>query len=306
MTPAWPTVTVHFSAPASLDGWDHALALLMSEHDCLGSEEPEPGPDGFPTLARLTFPQETPVEDARRAVEATLSECLPGAAIRIEAALVPEQDWVAAWREHYHAVPVTPTLSVGPPEEAPEALPPGGLYIRIEPGAAFGTGTHPTTRGVLAMLEAAMRAPAATRPRVVLDVGAGSGVLSIAAVLMGAQRAIALEKDLVAEENFRHNAALNGVADRLELIRGGEIARVREALESQGETRMPDLVLCNMIRTEFEPLLGDLRVLGAPMLLSGFLREEEEEVRRLLAGVGWEVAEETWLEDWGTFGVLPL
>ena len=120
---------------------------------------------------------------------------------------VPTQDWSVVWRAHHRTVRVGPRSWVVPPWEE---RPPQGVSVVIEPGMAFGTGSHPTTALCLeACDELLARAPAAS----VLDVGTGSGVIALLAKKLGAGRVVATENDPVALEVARAGAALNGVSD---------------------------------------------------------------------------------------------
>ena len=117
-----------------------------------------------------------------------------------------EEDWAEAWKQQYHLLRVGRRIVIVPAWEA-YAPAPGEVVIRLEPGMAFGTGLHPTTRLCLEALEAHL-APGCT----VLDVGTGSGVLAIAAAKLGARSVLALDADPVAVSVARENVALNGVA----------------------------------------------------------------------------------------------
>lgn len=121
-------------------------------------------------------------------------------------------DHAAGWRSRAAVHRISARLAVAPPDTAV----PGGSQvrvIRIEPGPAFGSGDHPTTRGSLALLEHAV-----SRGDVMLDVGTGSGVLAIAGALLGARKVVAVDRDALACAAARQNAALNHVADRIQVL----------------------------------------------------------------------------------------
>ena len=156
---------------------------------------------------------------------------------RIENAAVPEVDWVARFRESFHPFPagsfqIVPAWAAGAPG--------AGRRLVVDPGQAFGTGTHESTRLCLAALEALC---AARRPRRVLDVGTGSGILAIAALLLGARTAVGIEIDPDALPAAREHASLNGVS--VHLVRGDGARGVRPGAF--------DLVLANISA----PLLVD-------------------------------------------------
>lgn len=185
---------------------------------------------------------------------------------RIEEAAVPEVDWVARFREsfrpfHAGSFHIVPAWAADRPGE--------GRRLIVDPGQAFGTGTHESTRLSLAALEALC---AARLPRRVLDVGTGSGILAIAARLLGASTAVGIEIDADALPAARDHAALNGVA--LHLVRGDGARGVRPGAF--------DLVLANIAA----PLLIDrARELaeacrpGGDLVLAGVLRDQVDVVR---------------------------
>src|SRR5207302_5494644 len=125
------------------------------------------------------------------------------------------RDWTIAWRAHHKPALVGPRSWVHPPWEAPR-LRTGEVGVAIDPGVAFGTGSHPTTALCLERLDELL----AGRPGAdVLDIGTGSGILAISAALLGAGRVCGTENDPVALEAARRGAALNGLAfGRLELL----------------------------------------------------------------------------------------
>lgn len=186
---------------------------------------------------------------------------------RIEDAVVPEVDWVARFRESFRSFPagafrIVPAWAADGPGE--------GRRLVVDPGQAFGTGTHESTRLCLAALEALC---AARLPDRVLDVGTGSGILAIAARLLGASTAVGIEIDADALPAARDHAALNGVA--VHLVRGDGARGVRAGAF--------DLVLANISA----PLLLDhARELaeacrpGGHLVLAGVLRDDVAAVRR--------------------------
>jgi ribosomal protein L11 methyltransferase len=176
-----------------------------------------------------------------------------------------EEGWEDRWRT-FHRPVVVGGLWIGPPWETPE---PGLPAVTIEPGRAFGTGAHPTTRLCVELL-------AARPPGSVLDVGCGSGVLAIAAAVLGHGPVTALDHDPVAIEVTRQNAAANAV--ELETI-------VLDA--STGELPVADLVLANIAPAPIAALSGRVRceaaitsgyLISDEPALSGFEREERREL----------------------------
>jgi ribosomal protein L11 methyltransferase len=191
---------------------------------------------------------------------------------------VDEADWTDAWKAHY--VPQRIGRVVVMPSWIDEPVAAGQVAIQLDPGMAFGTGLHPTTRGCLTLLQELEPMPAS-----VLDVGCGSGILAIAALALGAQRATGLDTDPLAVEAARANAAANGMADRLLVARG--------SLPEAAAERYP-LVLANLVAAVLVELAGRLadRVEpGGTLLASGIIEPRAGEVLEALADAGLRPAE---------------
>ncbi|MBN1476955.1 50S ribosomal protein L11 methyltransferase [Candidatus Sumerlaeota bacterium] len=204
-----------------------------------------------------------------------------------------DQHWVEQAREFFTGIRICDRLSVLPPW-APDDHPLAGapITLRIDPGMAFGTGTHESTRLMLGWLVDLVEGGGS-----VLDLGAGSAILSIAAARLGAGAIMAIEIDPEAEENARRNMALNGVSDSVE-YRIGDFAR--ESLEPA------DLVLCNTLVEIFEPHLERLRDLtrpGGDLLLAGLLVIDEAAVLEGLRAVGLEDTEVRREGEWSSIHV---
>jgi ribosomal protein L11 methyltransferase len=189
---------------------------------------------------------------------------LPGA--RVEPAEVLVVDWTARFKESFRAFRAGSFLIV----PAWDRDAPGeGLRIVVDPGLAFGTGTHESTRLALRALESLC---ASSPPRRVLDVGAGSGILSIAALELGAGLAVAIEIDPEALPSARDHAALNGAAVRL--VRGDGAGGVRAGAF--------DLVLANISAPLLIARAGQVAAAcrpGGHVVLAGFLRDDVARVR---------------------------
>ena len=178
---------------------------------------------------------------------------------------VPDEDWVRVTQAQFAPVPVTPTFWIVPSwHEAPAAA---ERVIRLDPGLAFGTGTHPTTRMCLRWIAA----NATAWPRV-LDYGCGSGILAIGAALHGAQEIDAVDIDTAAVESTRANALANGVT-----LLAGLPDRARGHY---------DLVLANILAQPLKllaPLLAGHLSAGAPLVLAGILERQADEIRAAYA-----------------------
>jgi ribosomal protein L11 methyltransferase len=191
---------------------------------------------------------------------------------------VDDADWINAWKAHYVAQRIGRVVIV--PSWADEELDDGEVAIILDPGMAFGTGLHPTTRGCLELLQRIEPMPGH-----VLDVGCGSGILALAALRLGATRAIGIDTDPLSVAASRDNAARNGLADRLEAREG--------TLPAAAMERYP-LVLANLVAAVLialaEPLAAHLAP-GGILLASGIIEPRSGEVVAAMTVVGLRVAD---------------
>jgi ribosomal protein L11 methyltransferase len=208
---------------------------------------------------------------------------------------IHEQNWMEAWKQHYKPLAIGERLWVVPawqPEPAAGGQgAAGAVVVRIEPGMAFGTGVHPTTQLCLQLLEGALR-PGMD----VIDIGCGSAILAIAAMKLGAARALGVDTDAQALDNARLNAKLNEV--EIEIGQGS----VAEVLAGQYRLSSAQLVLANILAPVLVRLLeGGLAQLVAPggvLILSGILAEQEPALRAALAAAGLHLTAERRSGDW--------
>ncbi len=206
-----------------------------------------------------------------------------------EQRFVAEEDWANAWRDHFHPMRVGRRLVVAPTWE-PYSAREGEIVLRLDPGMAFGTGTHPSTVLCLRALE-----DLPLRGARVLDVGTGSGILGIAAALLGAVEVTALDIDPLAVRIARQNAAVNEVAERVH-VRYAELGDVLA-----GGHAPVEIVLANLTADLLCGLAADLgRALapGATLVASGVVGAGQREVEQALAGAGLRPLRAVRLEDW--------
>jgi len=247
-----------------------AVSNFLIEQGAAGIEELE-GDLKWERL-RTYFPQdgkETGVLYALRRYLKSLEKITPEIPrARIKTASLPEQDWSENWKRFFKPVQVTPRLVVKPPWSKVR-LKKGQSAIDIIPGMAFGTGTHATTLLSIQALEETIK----KRGLCVLDVGTGSGILSIVAAKLGAEEVWGVDIDGVAVENARENVEKNRVSD---------IVRTRKG--SMGDLRRKfDVVVANIdlksLRRMRKPLLNHLKK-GGFLILSGILEQDRERIRR--------------------------
>jgi ribosomal protein L11 methyltransferase len=211
---------------------------------------------------------------------------------------VHEEDWAQAWKRHFPVLRVGRRLVIRPTWRR-HAPAPGEIVLALDPGMAFGTGLHPTTRLCLAGLERLADAGLVAGARV-LDVGCGSGILAIAAARLGARAVLGVDTDPLAVEVTAANARRNRVA-RIVHARAG-------SLPTAGGPH--DVVLANLIASLLVRLAAELYHAvrpgtGAPgtggrLLAGGIFAEREEEVRRALAAAGFHVVARDEEGDWVT------
>jgi ribosomal protein L11 methyltransferase len=182
-----------------------------------------------------------------------------------------DEDWMAAWKQHYHPIPLGQKLLVLPAWL--EANDTSRVVVRIDPSMAFGTGTHPTTQLCLELIEEHVQPG-----QPVIDVGCGSGILSIAALKLGASHALAVDIDNQAVRSSRENAAANNVLELLETGQGS----VGEILEGRYSIQQAPLVLANILAPViirlFDAGLARLVMPGGALILSGILDHQADEV----------------------------
>lgn len=230
-------------------------------------------------------------DDFRERLREALGAVLGAEPPEFEFDEVPEQDWLALWRAGLGPRRIGDRIVVAPTWSEVEAEA-GVAIIRIDPQMAFGTGEHASTRGVLRLLQRVVR-PGER----VLDVGAGSAILAIAAARLGAGPVLAVESDEDAMENAGENIVRNGVASHVTLLR--EVVD-DEFLGARGAAAF-DGILANVLSGVLTPLLPAFHrslSAGGWAILSGILMEEAAAMRRAAEDAGFEIAAEDAEEQW--------
>lgn len=186
--------------------------------------------------------------------------------------MIVDEDWMASWKEHYHPIPIGKKLIILPAwikEDQPDRV-----SVRIDPSMAFGTGTHPTTQLCLEVVEQYLQ-PDET----VIDVGCGSGILSIAALKLGALHALGVDIDRAAIKSTLENADANDTAGEIEV----GVGSVDEILGGSFSIRQAPFVLANILAPIiirlFNAGLADLVTPGGLLALSGILADQAPDVK---------------------------
>ena len=296
---AWLEVSLTLDDPEVVDAVAEVLARFTPQP--LAWEYATPQVDArnhITDLGAVTLRAYIPVKPEhieavqRRVAEALwhLSQIRPLPAPRFR--LLRDEDWAEAWKRAYRPIPVGQRLAIVP---AWMTNPwPDREAIFLEPGMAFGTGMHPTTRLVLAEVE--RLAPGAPR---VVDVGCGSGILSLAALRLGAARAVGVDTDPVAVEVARQNAARNGLARRFTARVGSIEVLLRGDTVPFGQG---ELVLANILAPILVDLLGaglaQVVAPGGHGVLSGILAPQADEVAAAARAAGLHVVRRSHEGDW--------
>ena len=238
----------------------------------------------FPDDARL----EERLERVREGVASLGAHGLPAEPARVVTGWVHEEDWAHGWKAYYHPLAVGRRFLIRPTWETAD----GGdrIEIVLDPGMAFGTGQHPTTRQCLELLETYVR-PGDP----VADVGTGSGVLAIAAALLGAARVAAVDVESVALEAAASNVAANGVGDRVVLALGS----AAEAAAALGEPAR--VVAANLTADVLVELAHDLAALvepGGVLIAAGIIAGKEARVRDAFKALGLRLEERRHDGEW--------
>ncbi len=200
-----------------------------------------------------------------------------------------DRSWETEWMKYFHAEQVSPRVVVGPPWEEFEA-PPDGIAVEIEPGMAFGTGTHETTRLCARLIDEQI---GATPPSSFLDVGCGSGILSIIAAGLGAQKVTGTDVDETAVEIARQNLEQNSLSGKAQFS--------PTPLRQLGSF---ELVAANILAHILVGLAEDLQARVAPggtLLVSGITREQADDFLRDFDVPELELVERRALGDWVAF-----
>jgi ribosomal protein L11 methyltransferase len=248
--------------------WDYLDENLGYDHDevlikCYVSEEDQDLMDDLETF----------LETAEGLVEAVKQP-------------IAGENWAEAWKVHFKSFRVGRRLLIKPTWEAVEAKP-GEVVVEIDPGGAFGSGTHETTALCLEAIERIVE-----KGDRVLDIGCGSGILGLAAAHLGAERVLGIEIDPAAVVTAKDNVKANGLTGSVEIREGDLFSGVGEDY---------DLIFSNIIADviiDLAPLTAKYLAEGGAWLVSGILDRRVEDVLEAVAAAGWRVRENLHAGEW--------
>lgn len=253
-------------------------------------------PDDYPeegVMIKAYFPVNSflaeTVDEIKASINGLLEYDIDLGHHKIQLIEVDEEEWATAWKKYYKPIKVSSSITITPTWEEYEPSE-GEMIIELDPGMAFGTGTHPTTVLCIQALDKLIQGG-----EEVIDVGTGSGVLSIAAAKLGAKKVMALDLDYVAVESAQLNVKLNHVQD---------VVSVKENNLLEGIEGTSDIVVANILAEVIVRFVQDAAAILKPngaFITSGIIKRKKEEVRQALLDGGFTIEEVVEMEDWVAF-----
>ena len=286
-----------------------AYSGVMMEQGVKYTDDEDAGTPTGPITVRAYLEMNDQIEETRQKLEESLYYLsrirhLPAASYKE----IVDQNWMDAWKQHYKPILIGQRLVIVPAwMDSPDS---NRIAIKIDPGMAFGTGTHPTTQLCLELMEKAFDRQAVddrlltetahrpTGPSTVIDVGCGSGILSIAAIKLGATSVLGVDIDAGSIVNARENANTNSIGDELIL----SVGSVQEILSGKFPFRKAPLVIANILAPVivrlFDAGLAELIEDTGTIILSGILQEQARNVIEAAQAKGLRWNEQKQMGDW--------
>jgi ribosomal protein L11 methyltransferase len=287
---------------------------VVTERGVKFMDDEDPGTPAGPIVVSAYLEMDEHIQESRQKLEESLYylgmiKPLPKPVYK----QIANQNWMEAWKQHYQPIPIGKYLIIVPVWlDSPE---PDRIPIKIDPGMAFGTGTHPTTQLCLELIERCFYEnklqttdkepqPVVRRPSSLIDVGCGSGILSIAALKLGARTALGVDIDIESVKNARENANTNDIGEEFIIGQGS----VTEIMEGKFPFKRAPLVLANILAPIivrlFDDGLTNLIVDGGVLILSGILQEQVESVIEAAQVRSLVVSEQKQMGDWVALSFL--
>lgn len=250
------------------------------------------------------FSEEAPVEDILKEIKHRIEELRdydidPGE-VRYEFKTVNEDEWATAWKQYFKPLRVSDKLTIKPtwedytPEHESEKI------IELDPGMAFGTGTHPTTALCLRTLEKVVKGG-----EEIIDVGTGSGILAIGAVLLGAKHVLALDLDPVAVSSARENADLNQMQSQITVKESDLLGLLNGSGDEELGVKLPvNIIVANILAEIILMFIDDVYQAlepGGVYIASGIYKNKVEIVQQALEDSGFDIEDVCRDEDWVAF-----
>ncbi|WP_226673178.1 50S ribosomal protein L11 methyltransferase [Rossellomorea aquimaris] len=269
-------------------------AELIKEREDMFGEIYQLNPDDYPTDGVLvkaylpvnSFLGET-VDEIKQGITNLVTYDIDIGENKVEISEVNEEEWATAWKKYYHPVKISDKFTIVPTWEDYTPVHSDELIIELDPGMAFGTGTHPTTVMCIQALERIVKEHDS-----VIDVGTGSGVLSIASALLAADKVRAYDLDEVAVRSARLNVKLNKVQKTVSVDANNLL---------NGVTGQADVIVANILAEIILRFTEDAYELVKPggyFITSGIIQPKKQEVRDSLEAAGFKIEEIMVMEDW--------
>jgi ribosomal protein L11 methyltransferase len=270
---------------------------LIKERDASFGEVYELNPEDYPEegviikayLPVNSFLGET-VEEIKQAINNLLLYDIDIGKNKITISEVNEEEWATAWKKYYNPVKISEKFTIVPTWETYEPVSSDELIIELDPGMAFGTGTHPTTVMCIQALEKYVKPGDA-----VIDVGTGSGILSIAAAMLGAKSVRALDLDPIAVDSAKLNVKLNKVQHIVTVSQNNLLDHIEE---------QANVIVANILAEIILRFVDDAyRLLenNGYFITSGIIQAKKQEVKEGLIKAGFVIEETLVMEDWVAF-----
>lgn len=206
--------------------------------------------------------------------------------LNITTDMIDEEDWSTAWKKYYFPIKISKRIVVVPEWESYQTKE-NETMLLLDPGMAFGTGTHETTRLCVNLLEDVIEETSS-----ILDVGTGSGILSIASILLGAKSAVGIDIDELAVKIANENAILNGVGDKIQVFKGDLTEQI---------TGKFDIVCANIVADviiRLSDYIYNFMNKSGVLIVSGIIKEREQDVLNSLLKNGFNLKHTIYENDW--------
>jgi ribosomal protein L11 methyltransferase len=200
---------------------------------------------------------------------------------------VNEEDWATAWKKYYHPVKISERFTIVPTWEEYTPVNSDELIIELDPGMAFGTGTHPTTVMCIQALERTVK-----KGDRIIDVGTGSGVLSIAGAMLGAEKISALDLDQVAVTTAKMNIELNHVQEIVEVSQNNLLEGIVEPVDGIVANILAEVIV------RFTDDAAKIVKKDGYFIASGIIQQKKQDVKDALTKAGFEINETLLMKDW--------
>jgi ribosomal protein L11 methyltransferase len=227
------------------------------------------------------------VDEIKEAINSLIVHNIDIGLNKVTISEVNEEEWATAWKKYYNPVKISEKFTIVPTWEEYTPVHSDELIIELDPGMAFGTGTHPTTVMCIQALERTVR-----KDDQVVDVGTGSGVLSIAAAMLGAWHVEALDLDEVAVQSARLNIKLNKVHETVTVSQNNLLDGISEPA---------DVVVANILAEVILRFTDDVAKVvkkGGYFIASGIIQQKKQDVKDAILAAGFEIEETIQMEDW--------